>query len=115
MSTKQEVIDRAASMLGRLRVGQSINAALNTRLSDAYDEVYQDLKDDELVTWAQTGTIPDKITPHLAALMAESCMIDIPVSTERYGRIGLKASAAKRNIRRLVTVKYVDLDDARDY
>jgi len=115
MSTQAEVRNRAASMLGRRRNGQAINDALNTRLKDAYDEVYQDLKDDQLVTWAQAGTIPDKITPYFAALMAENCVIDIPVSDSRYKRIAIKASTAKRNIRRLVTAKYVDLDDARDF
>ena len=115
MATKAEVVLRAAQMLQRVRLGQAIDNTLQTRIETAYTEVYEDLKDDQLVTWAVAGTIPDKVAPWLAALMAFNTTDSIHVSESVFSRIVAKRNVAKREIRRLVTPKYETVDDGEDY
>ena len=115
MATKAEVRSRVAHMLQRVRLGQSLPSDLSARIDDAYDEVYQDLKDDQLVTWASAGTIPDKVAPHLIALMAFNCTDSIHVSDSLLQRITAKRNIAKREIRRVVTPQYESLDEPEDF
>ena len=115
MATKAEVALRTAQMLQRVRLGQAIDNTLETRINSAYTEVYNDLKDDQLVTWAVAGTIPDKIVPWLVALIAFNCTDSVHVSDAVFARILAKRNIAKREIRRLVTPKYETIDEAEDY
>ena len=115
MATKAEVRSRVAEMLQRVRLGQSIPSALTTRINDAYDEVYQDLKDDQLVTWAVAGTIPDKVAPHLVALMAFNCTDSVHVSDALFNRIVAKRNIAKNEIKRVTTPQYESLDEPEDF
>lgn len=115
MATKAEVRDRVGQMLQRVGLGKSMDDALKNRIDTAYTEVYQDLKDDQLVTWAIAGTIPDKVAPHLAALMAFNCTSSIHVSDRLFSRIVANRNIAKREIRRLVTPQYESLDEAEDF
>ncbi len=115
MTTQADARSRTAGMLGRLRLGQSLDTTLDARIQTAYDEVYLDLKDDQLVTWAQTAAIPDAMTPHVVALMAFNCTADIGVSDDRYQRIVNARNIAKREIRRLSTPQYEAVDKNEDY
>lgn len=115
MATKAEVRNRTAEFLGRLRLGQSLDDALKVRIDSAYTEVYADLKDDQLVTWAEAGTIPNKVAPHMAALMAFNCTSSVHVSESLYQRIIAARNIAKREIRRLVTPVYQVTDEPEDF
>jgi hypothetical protein len=113
--TLTELYNRTAEMLGRKRLGQDMDNALLLRITAAYNEGYEDLKDDQLVTWAAAGAVPNAIGPHLAALMAFNCTASIHVSNELYQRIVNARNIAKREIRRLVTPKYQTVDDAENF
>lgn len=117
MATLTQVRNRAAGLLGRHRLGQSINNDLKDRLDEAYNSVYDDLKHDRLVIWSSgvSATIPDKVAPHVAALMAWDATDDIGVSDARMARILSKVSIAKPSIRRNVTPKHESLEDAENY
>jgi|TARA_R110000796_G_scaffold29536_1_gene79716 hypothetical protein len=117
MGTKAELNARVAGFLGRKRPSQPINDELNTRINEAFDSVYADLKDDQLVTFpsTETSSLPNAQMPHLAALMAFDCTSDIGVSAERYQRIVSARNIAKTNIRRLTTPKYETVDGAEDF
>ena len=115
VTTQADIRSRAASMLGRLRLGQSLDDVLDTRLQKAYNEVYLDLKDDQIVTWAQAADLPSAMVPHVVALMAFNCTTDIGVSDDRYQRIVNARNIAKREIRRLSTPQYEAVDKNEDY
>lgn len=115
MATKAQVKDRALTLLGRKRLGQSAPEAHSTRIGTAFDEVYQDLKDEGLAIWASTAAVPTKLVPHMTALVAINAIDDFGVSDSRYQRITARASVAKREIRRLTTPPYESLEEPVDY
>ena len=114
--TRAEVRNRAAEFLGRKAISGSISDDLKTRLDDAYEEVYDDLKKDRLAIWTSTSdAIPSDLVPHLAALVAFNASTSVGPSAERYERIVTSASIAKPAIRRLVKPNYENLDDQDDF
>ena len=114
--TKAEVRDRAANDLGVLPLnGDALQSQHVTRIEQAYDEVYEDLKDEGLAIWASTASVPNNIVPHMAALVANNCLGSYAVSESRYVRIKNEASFAKREIRRLTAPDYVSQDEPTDY
>lgn len=119
MATKAETRDRAATLLGRLKIGQALQHQDKVRIEAAYDEVYEDLKDEGLAIWATTASVPAAVVPHVAALMAWNCLDDYGVSDSRYQRIlnkvGRRGETAKSEIRRLVTPEYESLDEPTAY
>ena len=115
MASKADFRDRAANMLGILPFGQSLDHQDKTRIESAYDEVYDDLKDEGLAIWATAGSAPDRLTPHVAALMAANCADDYGVSPARYQRIMGKAAIAKREIRALTIPTYESVRDPVDF
>lgn len=115
MSTKAEVKTRALELLGIVRVGQGAQSQDDTRIGTAYNEVYADLKTEGIATWATDGTIPDDVTPHLVALMAQNGLGSYPVSNDRYTRVLTLAAIAKREIRAMVTPDYESLEEPDDF
>lgn len=113
--TLTELYERTGEFLGRKRLGQSMDNSLLVRITAAYNEGYEDLKDDQLVTWAVANSVPNAIGPHLAALMAFNCTSSIHVSESLYQRIVAARNIAKREIRRLVTPQYQTTDEAEDF
>lgn len=115
MATKAEVRDRAATELGRLRLGQALQYQDQVRIESAYDEVYADLKSEGLTIWPSDGDVPTAVVPHVAMLMAYNCANTYGISGERLNRIALMASTAMLEIRRLVTPAYESLENPTDY
>jgi len=117
MATLAEVRNTAAGLLGKHRLGQAINSALKTRLEKSYDSVYDDLKDRRIVTWpkAAGATIPDKMAPHVAALMAFEATSEIGVSRDRMQRIREKEALAVPAIARISKPDYESIDEPTDF
>jgi len=115
MATVAEVKKRALQLLGITRINQAAQSQDDTRIATAYTEVYEDLKEEGLATWASTGTIPDGVVPHLVALMAFNAVDEYGVSTERYQRIVGRVIPATKEIRKLTTPKYESLEESTDY
>jgi len=115
MATKAQIRDRAAQNLGILRIGQSLQYQDQTRLESAYDEVYEDLKDRGEATWASTASVPTKLAPHVAALVAENGLDTFNVGNDRYNRVKIAANTARREIPRLNTPEYEDVEQPTDY
>ncbi len=115
MATKAELRDRAANDLGLLRLGQSLQAQEVTRIESGFDEVYADLKTDGLNVWASTASCPVELVPHVAALIADNCLNTYSVSGERYKRIKIASSVAKREMRRLITPAHESAEEPTDY
>lgn len=115
MATKAEVKSRALELLGVKRIGQSAQTQDDTRIGTAYTEVYADLKNKGIATWAVAGTIPDEIAPHLVSLMAFNTIDDYGVSNARYQRVAGRAGAAERAIKGLVNPDYESLEEPENF
>lgn len=117
--TKAQIRDRAATELGRLKLGQSLQNQDKVRIEEAYDEVYADLKSDGLNTWASTGSVPDELVPFVSGLVALRCANTYGVSVERFNRIaavvGTDGERGKREIRRLVTPRHESMEEPTDF
>ena len=118
--TKAEVRNRAASdYLGILRLGQSLQSQDDTRISDAYDEVYEQLKKDGLATWASTASVPAAIVPHMVVLVAQQCQGTYGLSPARQVLIlntaGDNGEKAKTEIRKLASQDYASQDEPVDF
>lgn len=115
MATKAQIRDRAAHDLGILELNQSLQSQDDTRISSAYDEVYAALKRKGLATWSSNGTVPNELTPYVAALVAENCLSTYSVSQERFARVKEQARIAGVKIPELTANYYNDYSDAVDY
>ena len=119
MATKAEIRNRAANELGVLRLGQSLQSQDVTRIESAYDELYEELKEDGLATWPSTGSVPSKLVNYVAFLVALRCSTTYGISENRQARIekvtGVDGQKALREIRKFITPKYTSRENARDY
>lgn len=115
MATVAQVLDGTLRLLGVLELGKTINSTDETRMQEAYDTVFADLKNGGIATWAALGPVPDDMRPHLQSLMAIDAIDDFYVSDSRYQRIVNKSKIAKREMRRLGIPDYESLDEVVDY
>lgn len=114
--TKNEIRDRVASdYLGILQLGQSLQSQDDTRITQAYNEVYEYLKTKGLASWASTGSVPNDIAPYMVSLVAKNCYMTYGVSSDRATRILNDSSTAEQTIRELVTIDGVLSTDATSY
>jgi len=104
-TTLAELKKRALQELGVLRLGQDAKAQDSASIEKSYYEIYEALKEQGLATWASAGPIPDKIVPHVVALVAMNRSNTYSISQERLQRIVGMASGAVPGIRALVTPK----------
>ena len=118
--TKAQIRNRVASdYLGILRLGQSLQPQDDTRISESYDEVYEQLKTDGLATWASTASVPAAVVPYMVALVAQNCQAPYGISQARQLMIlsaaGANGENAKDEIRKLASQDYASQNDAVDY
>lgn len=113
--SKPEIRDRAANELGILSLGQSLQAQDATRIEQAYNEVYDYLDGQGLAIWSIDDNVPDKLCPHVIAMVAFNCADNYGVSADRYQRITAKFVIAEKKIRELVLPEYVPQDEAVNY
>jgi hypothetical protein len=115
MATIEAMKHKAGRLLGFTRYGQALNADDDALLTESYAQVYDDLDEEGIATWPSDGDIPDRVMPHVAALVAFNVTADKSVSAERYGAILALRNAAKPEIRRMVTPAYESYGNATDY
>ena len=102
-------------MLGIVKKPESLRSEHDTILTEAYDQEYAALKKEGLAIWASSGTVPDAVMPHLAALMAFQVADDLGISNDRYNRILSRRNVAMPEIRAYVTPEYEYTDDPTDF
>lgn len=119
MTSKAEAKQLAGELLKIVPINQAMQSQDDTRMGEAYDQVYADLREEGLATWATSGEMNDEITPHFIALMAYNKLDSYPTSDSLYQRIlrraGFNGENAKREIRKLITPAYESLDEPTDY
>lgn len=115
MASAADIINRAANDLGILRLGQALQAQDKTRITQAYAEIYADLKSEGIATWASDGDVPAECVRWVAALVADGCLNNYGVSNDRFQRIKADFANARPEIRRLTATDYVSTEDAKDF
>lgn len=115
MASEEEVRNGALRMLGIIDVGDDASATDDTYMTQKYNEVYAMLKEKGQAYWASGGTVPDKFSPHVQALMAMFSTDDYSISSERLQRIMTKAAIAEKEIPSLGTPDYESTDNPVDY
>lgn len=114
--TSSQIRDRAATELGILALDQALQSQDASRITQAYNEVYAQLKQNGLATWASDGSVPDELCPHVIALVAFNCLDTYSVSNDRYTRITNEAAVARREIRSLIQPNNQwSQEDPKDY
>jgi len=115
MATIQEVRHKAGRMLGLIRYGQALKSDDDSLLSEAYTQVYDELKTEGLNVWASDGAVPDRVAQHVAALMAFNVCDDKQAPEVMRKRVIERRSIALPEIRRLTAAPYESLKDPVDY
>jgi len=114
--TKAQVRDRVASILKRRAQGGAIDPNISARIDEAWDAVFDDLKDEQLAIWAIAGPLPKaSLLPPVADLMAFDCSGDIHVSAALQNKINLRLVRAKPAIRRIVTPTFRSVTEPEDF
>ena len=119
MATKAEAKQLCAEELRLVPVGQAMQSHHDTRMGEAYDQVYAALQVKRLAVWDATASMPDEIVPHFVALMADNKKDIVGVSDAIYQRIlfrvGSNGEKAFDNIRNLINPSFQTQDRQTDY
>ena len=115
MATVAETKHKAGRILGIVKQPESLRSEHDTILTEAYDAVYAQLKEEALAIWSSAGTVPNRVMEHVAALMAFNVADDLGVPNARYQRILARRNVALPNIRKFVTPTHESLEDPEDF
>ena len=119
MATVAELRQRVGEELALITIGGTLKSQDNTRITDAYDEIYARLKKEGLAFWITTGPVPDQFVPYVALMMEENLLTAYSVPDARYKRIkadaGDDGKKAMMAITRLSLSDYASTDDAEDF
>lgn len=107
MATKAEIRDRALRKLGVLATGQTADANAADLAGTAYDEIHAELTELGLAIWPLTAECPDRLSEHVANLVAYRLVNDFSVSSERYQRIVADSSRSESYIHRMINGEYL--------
>lgn len=113
MATVTEVKQKAAAKLG-FKQGEDLPSSLNEDLQAAYDETYEELEELDLVTWSQTGTVPDKASDYIADMMAWK-RGDVYATPEIMQNVAARYVIALPNIKRVLTPRYRSTSEKEDF
>jgi hypothetical protein len=106
MATAAQIRDKAGFKLGVKALGQALENSVSSDLDDAYTEVYNRLRDEDLVSWDISAEVPDEVVSPVVDLVAIARVDEYGVSGERYQRISIAASQAEIRIRRSLQDDY---------
>lgn len=102
--TIAEVRDRALVILGKLARGQTAEGGVKEDMELAYDQIYQSLETQNLVSWGSTESIPTEFVEDIALLMAFERSESIP--SERFQRIAVRVQGALERIAAKINKSY---------
>jgi len=116
MATAAEIRDKAGFKLGVKTLGQALENSVSSDLDEAYNEVYDRLRAEDLVNWDISADIPTDVVDPVVYLVAFSRAVEYGVSGERYQRIAIAASQSETRIRRSLQDDYFeDESEAKFY
>jgi len=115
MATAAEIRNKAGFKLGVKAIGQALENAVSSDLDAAYTEVYNRLRAEDLVNWAESAEVPDDLVSPVVDLVAFSRADEYRVNGEKYQRLMLAASQAETRIRRSLQDDYFDNENEAVY
>ena len=116
MATAAEIRDKAGSKLGIKTLGQALENSVSSDLDEAYIEVYDRLRAEDLVNWDISAEVPSDIVDPVVYLVAFARATEYGIAGERYQRIASLASHSETRIRRSLQNDYfTDETEAKYY
>lgn len=113
--TLAELKLRALKRLRVLAAGETAPAYVDDIVDQAYTSVYEELQEDNLISWTVTGAIPDKVALKVIDMVVNESADEFGVAEQRILRIDAKATRSKKEIRSLMAPKYVPSDSEATY
>ena len=86
MATAAEIRDKAAFKLGVKTLGQALENSVSKDLDEAYTEVYNRLRAEDLVNWDSAAEVPDDIVSPVVDLVAFARAVEYGIAGQRYQR-----------------------------
>lgn len=115
MATAAKIRDKAGQKLGVKALGQALESSVSDDLDDAYTEVFERLRAEDLVSWHSTEEVPEELVSPIVDLVAFQRVDEYGVNSERYQRLAVAASQAEVRIRRTLQVDYFTNEDEAVY
>jgi hypothetical protein len=115
MATAIDARNRAATMLGILGEGETLESYETADMDAAYVEAYARLSAKGVAWWDEDDEIPDEAINHVVAMMAMSRADDYSISNDRYQRVGARNAAAIPELRILKTSDQYTVPKVRYY
>ncbi len=89
--TRSELITRVLQKLRELEADETPSSEDTALVGAKYDEVYEELNDRGLVSWASDGTIPSTHAQPMVTIVAARSADDFHVEEVRYQRLQVEA------------------------
>jgi hypothetical protein len=105
--TPAELKDRVLGKLRVLGAGQTAEAEDVFTVNEGYTSVYEQLKNQNLVTWSLTGDIPDKLATQIIKMVAYEVSDEFHIPEQRIQRLLIEADRALDDIRIKSAPEYV--------
>ena len=86
-TTTAQIIEDAAWILGEQGEGQVLESWVNGDLTRAVNEVFEELRNLNITTWARASDVPDEYAGHFAMLVADQRKTKYQIPDARYARI----------------------------
>ena len=102
MATSTAIVEKAANRLGIVSEGQTLRAEYDSDLTNAYNEVWAELDEMDLLTWDSDEDIPDAFVWSVVTMVAHSRLDEYSISNDRYTRIMNDYSKAHMRLKELV-------------
>jgi len=119
MASKAETQQLAGELLRLVPIGQALQSQDDTRMGEAYDEVYARLETKGVSVWETTEEMPDEITPYFIHLMAFNKMNLYGISDNLAVRIkievGDEGNKAIGTIKSLMAEPFSSAEQPTDY
>ena len=116
---KTEIRNRALRKLGVLGWGGTAITAVQTDMDQAYEEVYAQLEEENLTTWANDASVPNAYVPYVVNLCALARKSEHKVTPRRLqildDEAGKKGELAWAGIRALKATTYQSTTEAEYY
>jgi len=113
--TKTELIKRVLIKLKVIQSDDTVSTEDSDLIGAVYDEVYQELKIQELVTWTSTGDIPTSHAQSMIKIVASRSADDFEHEELNVQRLLIEESQAMDKIVILNRVPYVSTSEPECY
>jgi len=115
MATNAQVRETAAEILGILGEGEVLPSYETADLDQAITEIYYELRQRNLVTWAETADVPDEYVRSFAMMVAEARAVKYQIPDARYQRIKLESAEAMNRLRALQARQKLGVTQIENY